>query len=80
MTQPEANPFYGTPLGRCILAGDINGVMDAVDAMPAAERTVALAGVRALMMDRWKLIRTPLEGSPPRPCARQSLVSRGGVG
>ncbi|MBK7006827.1 MAG: hypothetical protein IPH37_18240 [Burkholderiales bacterium] len=47
MTQTRSKPFYGTPLGRCILAGDITRVMDAVDAVPKAERTVGWLGARA---------------------------------
>lgn len=50
-------PFYRTPLGQCLLAGDINGVMDVIDGMSTAERAAALAGVHALTMDRWKLVR-----------------------
>ncbi|HOE40612.1 MAG TPA: DUF6493 family protein [Rhodoferax sp.] len=59
MPQTEANPFYSTALGRCILAGDITGVMNTLDAMPTSERTAALAGVQALLIDRWKLVRKP---------------------
>jgi len=51
------NDFYRTHLGRCLLAGDITGVMDVVDAMPVPERTTALVGVQALTFDRWKLLR-----------------------
>ena len=57
MADSEANPFYETPLGRCILAGDITGVMDTADSMSADERSVARIGVQALMIDRWKLVR-----------------------
>ncbi|MBK7006980.1 MAG: hypothetical protein IPH37_19170 [Burkholderiales bacterium] len=32
MTATRSKPAHGTPLGYCILAGDISGVMDAVDA------------------------------------------------
>ena len=64
MAESEANPFYATPLGRCILAGDITGVMDTVDGMPTAERTAALIGVQALMIDRWKLVRQPPVNTP----------------
>ena len=57
MADSETNPFYETPLGRCILAGDITGVMDMADSMTADERSAALIGVQALMIDRWKLVR-----------------------
>ncbi|OYT93613.1 MAG: hypothetical protein CFE43_02520 [Burkholderiales bacterium PBB3] len=64
MSEAEANPFYDTPLGRCILAGDISGVMDTVDGMAAAERAAALFGVHALVIDRWKLVRKPRASDP----------------
>lgn len=49
--------FYRTPLGRCLLAGDITGVMDLVDAMSAAEKATAFDGVQAMLFQRWQLIR-----------------------
>lgn len=49
--------FYRTPLGLCLLAGDITGVMDLVDAMSATEKAAAFAGVQAMLFERWKLIR-----------------------
>jgi hypothetical protein len=53
--------FYRTPLGACILAGDISGVMDAVDAMSPSQQKEALAGVQALMSERWKLLQKRTE-------------------
>ncbi len=49
--------FYRTPLGLRLLAGDITGVMDLVDAMSATEKAATLPGVQAMLFERWKLIR-----------------------
>ncbi|RLJ40004.1 DUF6493 family protein [Acidovorax sp. 106] len=49
--------FYRTPLGCCLLAGDITGVMDLVDALSAAEKATTFVGVQAMLFQRWQLIR-----------------------
>lgn len=61
MDLTEFPAFYREPLGVCILAGDIGGVMHTIDAMSPAERAAALVGVQALMIDRWKLVRQRTE-------------------
>ncbi|OYU44808.1 MAG: hypothetical protein CFE44_10945, partial [Burkholderiales bacterium PBB4] len=61
MDDTDFPAFYREPLGACILAGDIAGVMDTVDAMSSRERADALPGVLALMIDRWKLVRKRTE-------------------
>lgn len=49
--------FYRTPLGLYLLAGDITGVMDLVDALSATEKATAFDGVQAMLFQRWQLIR-----------------------
>ena len=63
MLPTDNTPPYDSPLAKRILAGDVTGVMDLVDAMDPAERMACLPNLAQLSTQRWHLIRP----NPPVP-------------
>lgn len=57
MPETDSSPAYDSPLEVCILAGDIIGVMDLVDAMAPAERAVSLRAIERLVHARWRMLK-----------------------
>lgn len=58
MQETDPQPARDSPLEVCILAGDITGVMDLVDAMDSAERAANLPAVTRLVHARWRMLKT----------------------
>jgi hypothetical protein len=57
MPETDPQPACDSPLEVRILAGDITGVMDLVDAMDPAERAVNLRVVERLVHARWRMLK-----------------------
>ncbi|CAN7403196.1 DUF6493 family protein [Polaromonas sp. LjRoot131] len=57
MPETDPQPACDSPLEVRILAGDITGVMDLVDAMDSAERAVNLRVVERLVHARWRMLK-----------------------
>lgn len=66
MPETDSQPAGDSPLEVCILAGDITGVMDLVDAMSPAERAANLPAVARLVHARWRMLR-PQQCDPANP-------------
>lgn len=66
MPETDSQPACDSPLEACILAGDITGVMDLVDAMSPAERAASLPAVERLVHARWRMLR-PQQPNPANP-------------
>ncbi|SDN71693.1 DUF6493 family protein [Polaromonas sp. JS666] len=66
MPETDSQPACDSPLEACILAGDITGVMDLVDAMSPAERAASLPAVERLVHARWRMLR-PQQLDPANP-------------
>lgn len=57
MLESNPPPAYDSPLELRILAGDVNGVMDLIDAMSPAERAASWPAVEQLSYERYVKIR-----------------------
>lgn len=66
MPETDSLPAGDSPLEVRILAGDITGVMDLVDAMGPAERAASLPAVERLVHARWRMLR-PQQRDPANP-------------
>lgn len=55
MPNTDTVPTHDSPLEICILAGDVNGIMDLVDAMDAAEKAASRPAVEQLAFKRWAM-------------------------
>jgi len=70
MPSPDPQPAGDSPLEICILAGDLAGVMDLIDAMGPAERAASRPAIEKLIFARWRMLR-PDPHDPANP--RQAL-------
>lgn len=57
MLPTEENPACDSPLEIRILDGDLNGVMDLIDAMHPTEKAHALFAVQGLVVSRWRWLK-----------------------